>query len=655
MKYRKEVDGLRAFAVLPVIFFHAGFELFSGGFVGVDVFFVISGYLITTIILTDLGNGQFSISDFYERRARRILPALFLVMLVCVPFALLFLLPSDLESFSKSLVAVPLFVSNIFFWRDSGYWDVSADLKPLLHTWSLSVEEQFYLFFPIFLMGFWRFGKKKILAVLLGVWLLSFALAEFASVRKPDAAFFLLPTRGWELLTGAFVAYYLSYSNRVEGFELRWVKEFGAMLGFCFLLYSIFAFDRSTPFPGVYAALPTFGAALIILFANQNTVVGRLLSLKFFVGIGLVSYSAYLWHQPLFAFARYKSFGEENVRLMAVLVFMSIGLAYLSWRFVEKPFRDRRFLSKKNIFMASAVGGFVFVSIGFVGIIFDGFPQRYSQSHQELLALGSRGLKTMEAFGLGRCFINYDQSHKILITSNCVNRNNGADVNKRRVVIFGDSHAAHWLVGVEKVFDSSEYVVEQYTGTSCRSFDYRSNNTRCREFYDYFVSSVLPTLTDKDVLIVSNRWIGSYNELGADGFKSSVISSFELFKDSSAKILVVGNSPEFKMAPQSLIVGLNINADGDVYLKSEDFIKVNEVLQDLSYKFNFVFFNPSKYLCKPNNSLQCLVGSSGVFYYFDRGHFSIAGSAHAWEYFSSNYFGYFNRVFDDPERLIPAR
>ena len=193
MQYRREIDGLRAIAVLPVILFHAGFETFGGGFVGVDVFFVISGYLITTIILGELEQGKFSIVNFYERRARRILPALFLVMLVCIPFAWLWLLPSDMKDFAQSLVAVSVFASNILFWRESGYFDTAAELKPLLHTWSLAVEEQFYVLFPLLLMLFWKLGKRWILVTLGLAFIASLALAQWAAYAKPAAAFYLLP------------------------------------------------------------------------------------------------------------------------------------------------------------------------------------------------------------------------------------------------------------------------------------------------------------------------------------------------------------------------------------------------------------------------------------------------------------------------------
>lgn len=229
MEYRREIDGLRALAVLPVILFHAGFKTFSGGFIGVDVFFVISGYLITTIILAELEQGKFSIVNFYERRARRILPALFLVMLVCIPFAWIWLLPSDMKGFSHSLIAVAVFASNILFWSESGYFDTATELKPLLHTWSLAVEEQYYVLFPLFLMLLWKLGKRCILVILGVVFAGSFAVAEWKSYAEPAAAFYLLPARAWELLIGAFAAFYLSKDNRKE-FD-KATGEVGGWLG----------------------------------------------------------------------------------------------------------------------------------------------------------------------------------------------------------------------------------------------------------------------------------------------------------------------------------------------------------------------------------------------------------------------------------------
>lgn len=213
MQYRREVDGLRAVAVVPVMLFHAGFQCFGGGFVGVDVFFVISGYLITTIILGELERGSFSIATFYERRARRILPALFFVMAMCIPFAWCWLLPSDMEEFAKSLRAVSIFGSNILFARKSGYFDTAAELKPLLHTWSLAVEEQFYVLFPLLLMLMWRFGKKWTVILLVLIAAASLGVAHGNVFDDPAATFFLLPTRVWELALGSFVAFYFAHAG----------------------------------------------------------------------------------------------------------------------------------------------------------------------------------------------------------------------------------------------------------------------------------------------------------------------------------------------------------------------------------------------------------------------------------------------------------
>jgi peptidoglycan/LPS O-acetylase OafA/YrhL len=362
MNYRREIDGLRALAVLPVILFHAGFELFSGGFVGVDVFFVISGYLITTIILAELEQEKFSIVNFYERRARRILPALFLVMLFCLPFAWVLLTPADLNSFAKSLIAVPLFVSNIFFWRDGGYFETAAELKPLLHTWSLAVEEQYYVLFPLFLMFFWKLGKRWILATLIFVFLASVTLAQWGSYAKPVASFYLLPTRGWELLIGAFSALYLSTENRKEFSKI--LSDFLGWLGVALILYAVFAFSKATPFPGLYALIPTLGTALIILFATQQTTVGKFVGNNLFVGLGLISYSAYLWHQPVLAFARHWS-TELDQLLILLLVTLVLLISYLSWRFIEQPFRSKAKFNRKFVFTSSFLVGLIFIFTGY--------------------------------------------------------------------------------------------------------------------------------------------------------------------------------------------------------------------------------------------------------------------------------------------------
>jgi len=363
MNYRSEIDGLRALAVLAVIFFHAGFESFSGGFVGVDIFFVISGYLITAIILADIEQGKFSIFKFYERRARRILPALFVVMLACIPFAWLLLSPSDLTSFSKTLSTVPLFISNFFFWSEGGYFEAAAELKPLLHTWSLAVEEQYYVLFPLFMMFFWKLARRYMLITLGLVFLASLGLAQWAAYAKPVAAFYLLPARVWELLVGAFAAIYLSKDCR--GASSKIAGEVAGWLGVAFIFYSFFAYSKATPFPSFYTLVPTLGALLIILFASQQNFVGKFVGNKVFVGLGLISYSAYLWHQPILAFARYWMV-EINFLTTWILISLIIILSILSWKYVEAPFRSSHQFKRKDIFIASFMGSVFFIAIGYL-------------------------------------------------------------------------------------------------------------------------------------------------------------------------------------------------------------------------------------------------------------------------------------------------
>lgn len=361
MKYRAEIDGLRALAVLPVVFFHAGFEAFRGGFVGVDVFFVISGYLITGLILDDLKEGHFSIARFYDRRARRILPALFLVVACSIPFAWIMLLPRDLTEFLNSVMAVSIFASNILFWSQSGYFDTGADLKPLLHTWSLAVEEQFYILFPLLMMVLWRRARRAIVLCLCVLLLLSLGFAQWAAYNAPATGFFLLPARGWELLIGSLAACYLRDgvvprpSHMANGLSC---------LGLLLIIYAVVEFNQFTPFPSLYALAPTVGTVLVILFAVPGTWVHTLLSVRGLVGIGLISYSLYLWHQPIFVFARYVFALPHGSPFFWACIALSFGLAILSWRFVERPFRTRTF-PRAAVLGTAAAASIAVLSTGF--------------------------------------------------------------------------------------------------------------------------------------------------------------------------------------------------------------------------------------------------------------------------------------------------
>ena len=382
MQYRPEIDGLRALAVLPVILFHAGTTLLSGGFVGVDVFFVISGYLITCLLIEDLARGRFSLLDFYERRARRILPALFFVIAACIPLAWLILMPSDMINFARSIVAVIFFCSNILFWRESGYFDISSEMKPLLHTWSLSVEEQFYIFFPLFLVFVWKFGRRFTVVSLAAVLGLSFVLAHWAVDQKPSAAFYMLPFRAWELMVGSLAAVWLrDRSTPLAAGLAQWLS----LLGLAMIIVPVFMYGEHTPFPGVNAIAPVAGTALIILCAQPGTLAYRLLSARSMVGVGLISYSAYLWHQPLLAFAKYYFYPAPPYALLMLLAAASLVLAWLTWKYVEAPFRNRKRFSRQWIFGASGAVGALAVAWGIGGMVTLGHMDRFSPEQARVL------------------------------------------------------------------------------------------------------------------------------------------------------------------------------------------------------------------------------------------------------------------------------
>jgi peptidoglycan/LPS O-acetylase OafA/YrhL len=455
-KYRAEIDGLRAVAVVPVILFHAGIEQFSGGYVGVDIFFVISGYLITTIILTEMGDNTFSLVSFYDRRARRILPALFLVMLLSSLFAWFWLMPADMKDFSQSLVAVPMFSSNILFWQETGYWGTANEIKPLLHTWSLAVEEQYYVIFPIFLMLMWGLQKHWLLSSFILLAVISLAFAQWGAYTQPSATFFLLPSRAWELLIGACIAFYFLYrENKVQKlFYSSATAEVLSFIGLILIGYSVFIFDEEIPFPSIYTLLPTLGTGLIILFASRKTLVGKFLGSRIPVGIGLISYSAYLWHQPLFAFARQRSLTQPAETLYLLLAILTFLLAYISWKYVEKPFRVKGLLGRRFILWFGFLGSAIFILFGYAGHITDGFNSR---SLDRGLTKNILEEKRRVNYGL-----NIKCDDFATIFTEC------STDNMPEVLIWGDSYAMHLVDGIVK--STPDPKVIQMTKSYCGPF-----------------------------------------------------------------------------------------------------------------------------------------------------------------------------------------
>ena len=364
LNYRADIDGLRAIAVLAVIFFHTNVPGFSGGFVGVDIFFVISGFLITSIILKEINEENFSITRFYERRIRRIFPALFPV----IAFTLVagaYLFDADaFDEFGQSIIATTLFSSNILFRSDSGYFAAPSLQKPLLHTWSLAVEEQFYIFFPLALVLIHGFLKSRYLLWILIAITISLGASIYGVYHYAGATFYLAPTRAWELLAGSILAL-----GVLPDPSSAWLKNLLSITGLGLIIYSVGFYTEATLFPGYNAIAPVLGAWLVIYSNGEKAIVNKLLSIRPLVFIGLISYSLYLWHWPFAAFARYLMFRPFNAYDSAGIIVVSLVVSILSWKYIEQPFRGRQMLlpDRKRVFV---IAGFVMiVASGIGGVI----------------------------------------------------------------------------------------------------------------------------------------------------------------------------------------------------------------------------------------------------------------------------------------------
>ncbi len=379
LTYRPEIDGLRAVAVGAVIIYHAqinilGYHLFEGGFIGVDIFFVISGYLITSIIFKELvETGSFSFKYFYERRIRRILPALLTVILVSLPFAWFYLMPSSLVEFSKSILYSLGFSSNFYFhYSGQQYATESALLKPFLHTWSLSVEEQYYILFPIFLLFIFKFFRKYLIQILIIGFILSIGLAQWGSKSYPSLTFYTLPTRGWELIAGSVLAYFeVKWGHRCINRKLNLILP---SIGLILLGYSFLFFNDKMNHPSFYTLSPILGTCLIIWFSHGDEIITKILSTKLFVGIGLISYSLYLWHYPIFAFYRY-TFAQGSILAEIFIILLLFIISFLTYFFIENKFRDKNFnFLKIFYFLFSLIFLIIFINSFF--IFKKGFPKR---------------------------------------------------------------------------------------------------------------------------------------------------------------------------------------------------------------------------------------------------------------------------------------
>lgn len=476
LNYRSDIDGLRAVAVLSVVLFHLGVAPVSGGFVGVDVFFVISGFLITSILYRELQEGSFSYAGFYERRIRRLLPALAVMLLVTSIPAWLLLMPEDYKLFTESQALSVIFLANVHFWNKTDYFNDAVENIPLLHTWSLAVEEQFYLLFPPLLLLLLRYVPARVGLLLAALALLSLLGAERVLSRSPEAAFYLVHLRAWELLAGALLA-----TGFVPALQRQWLREASALLGFLLILGSVLLLDKQSRFPGVAALPAVFGSVLVIHAGQQaSTWVGGLLSLRPMVFIGLISYSLYLWHWPLFVFTGYYLITPFSALQQIVLFVLAGLLGWLSWRFVEQHFRrPSEVRSTRSVFRLAAATGLLLIVIALPGAVSDGAPGRLPEPVLNLYSVGEERIPFRNrCFGLEPVQVDAGEGLCVL----------GAEDVSPTFLLWGDSHAlalAHGVdLGARAASVSGVFLARSTCPPVLGSREFRASNTSCRAFND---------------------------------------------------------------------------------------------------------------------------------------------------------------------------
>jgi peptidoglycan/LPS O-acetylase OafA/YrhL len=530
-QYRPDIDGLRAVAVLPVLFFHLNISLFSGGFVGVDVFFVISGYLITSLISAEMSNGTYSVVNFYVRRARRIFPALFCMCAVTAVFVLLFCLPSEAKQFRSALAAATLFSSNFYFYLTADYFARAADTQPLLHTWSLAVEEQFYIVFPLVLWLVRRYFTAREKQIMIILALLSLAISVWLVRVDRTAAFYLPHSRAWELLIGALLAI-----GAVPAIRSRALANLVGLFGLALIVGSVVLFKETTPFPGLAALLPCVGAALLIHTGKDSSLLAtRLLSFQPVRFIGLISYSLYLWHWPVAVISRDLAFWhgwdpELKLHKLVVLV-LSFGLAILSWHFVERPFRQRPFrlgptaiLSASGSAMAALV---VAAALTYpLSLRFWNMP---GDAQRTLAVLDTTSLATMRSRSCllrteAEQFSDFDQDFCLRMSD-----------SKPNWLLVGDSHAADLWIGLARA--NPHINLLQATATGCKPVIDGTGEEQCTDLMRFMFTNFIPKHRFGMVLI-SARWTAGEIE--------SVRQTAKNLKAYADRVVVLGPRVEYK-------------------------------------------------------------------------------------------------------------
>ncbi|GFM31403.1 acyltransferase 3 [Novosphingobium sp. PY1] len=564
MQYRKDIDGLRAIAVGGVVLYHAFPGFLPGGYVGVDVFFVISGFLITSIIASEAQAGTFSIGGFYERRFRRILPALAFMLALTTLASTLILPPGELEQYGQSLVAVALFGSNVLFWHEGGYFDGPAGDKPLLHTWSLAVEEQFYIAWPLIAAGLIMLGHRRLLRHF--IWfaiLVSLGAAEFVVRHWPSQAFYLIPYRAWELGFGALLAV-----GAVPALRRRWQREMAGWTGLALISLPMLFYNEETRFPGLSAVLPCLGT-LLLIHAGQGTetTAGRALSRPAAVYIGLISYSFYLWHWPVLVLSHIALNRPLQVPEAGFAVMAAFALAAISLHFVERPFRGRGTLlpGRRLALAASAIILSLFAAAGLGAWRTNGLAAFASPAV-------TAAMEATASINPYRSRCHSDGHNAVLSAANDCTAGRGPEASGYQVLLWGDSHSDHLMPGLARLAEQKGFRVRQSTVSGCSPLVMLSNEVdpllpTCAELHRETLREAARQ-PDLRAVILSARWSTTVQSLARttlpDGsmVRSDRVASDALRTELTAlvaqirktlgdgpEIILIGSTPEFGFWP----------------------------------------------------------------------------------------------------------
>jgi peptidoglycan/LPS O-acetylase OafA/YrhL len=619
------VDGLRAVAVLLVVFDHLRTRIL-GGYIGVDVFFVISGYLISSVILADMDAGRFSIVSFYERRIRRIFPALLVMLAGTAALAWVCFAPSEVEEYNRTMLAALLSVSNFLFWHQAGYFDAPSALKPLLHTWSLAVEEQFYIIFPLFLVIVRRWLPGRLRAAIWTVTGITFVLACVEVTRDPTAAFFFAPLRAWELLIGTILSQ--RYLPAIEG---RAARELAGVGGLLLILVPAVRYTAATHFPGLAALPPCVGAALIIAAGETGgSLVGSVLGWRPVVFVGLISYSLYLWHWPILVFQNtsylfVSAFPESKIAKVVVFS-VSMVAATLSWAVVERPFRKGRFRpGRRALFVVNgaAVAGLAAFALIVAGA--HGFPSRFPPDALVMDAYSS--YDPAVPYRQNVCFIGAPGTFADFDKARCL----ADDPTRNHYLLLGDSHAASLYPGLEKVFP--ELNLSQANTASCRPLLEAINwgDNYCSQMWRFIYTDYLPHHR-VDAVVIAGRWSETdFEELGR---------TIAFVQQMGIPVTLVGPFVEFDQPlPRLLTAALRDHNPSQVERYLSDWPRqVDRKLAPLArnvWKVRYISVLDD--LCnsqvemvakaQPETSASCpLYAAPGVPLLFDTDHFTAAGS-----------------------------